>query len=86
MFQCERGDIEWSNVHATGPTKRKGDQGAKQMFEEMGEDNFSNLLSSVIQEAWIQEACHYPTRRNASLKITPGHLMVKMQKTKKKQK
>ena len=72
-----------SNIQIIGVSEREEKQKEiENLFEKIMKENFPNLVKEIDMQ--VQEAQRVPNKLDAK-RITPGHIIIKMQKVKDKE-
>ena len=77
-------NIKCTNIQIVGvPEKEEKNKGSEKIFEEIIVENFPNMGKEIVNQ--VQEAQRVPYRINQRRNM-PGHILIKLSKTKYKEK
>ena len=76
------GNIKCTNIRIIGVSEEKQKKGYEKFFEEIVVENFPNMEKEIVNQ--VQEAQRVPYRINPR-RNTPRHILIKLTKTKHKE-
>ena len=76
-------NIKCINIQIIGVAEEEKKKGSEKIFEEIIVENFPNMEKEIVNQ--VQEAQSAPYRINPPRRNTPRHILIKLTKTKHKE-